>query len=195
MPLHNRIFATALAAAALVGIATPAHAGPPWVSVELPANPMDPTTKGAYLLVHTFHHQIVLQQALEGRAEGLVNGKRQTVTLAFNSTSREFVQALRRNWPTEGAWVLVITAGGHDGSGVTALVGIGVDGQVRSVNVPTEVRNGYTVPRQVTDADVDALLSRMAAADSPSQPVRNLALALGGLLVLPAGLLAFRRRS
>jgi hypothetical protein len=62
------------------------------------------------------------------------------------------------------------------------------------VNVPTEVRNGFTVPKQVSDADVDALLSRMAAADGPAQPSRNLALALGGLLILPAGLLALRRR-
>ena len=43
-------------------------------------------------------------------------------------------------------------------------------------------------------ADVDALLSRMAAADGPARPARSLALALGGLLVLPAGLLALRRR-
>lgn len=193
MPRPNRLFAATLAVAALVGAATPAHAGPPWISIELPANPMDPTTKGAYLLVHTFHHQIALQQALAGRAEGIVNGKRQTVTLAFDGTSREFVQALRRNWPTDGAWVLVITAGGTAG-GVTALVGIGSDGQVRSVTVPTEVRNGHTVPKQVTTADVDALLSRIAAADGPARPTRGLALALGGLLVLPAGLLALRRR-
>jgi len=193
MPLQHRIFAAALAAAALAGATSPAYAGPPWVSIELPANPMDPTTRGAYLLVHTFHHQIVLRQMLEGRAEGMVNGRRQTVALSFDDTSREFVRALRRNWPTEGSWVLVITAGGHDG-GVTALVGIGTDGQVRSVSVPTEVRNGYTVPKQVTDADVDALLSRMAAADGPTRPSRALALALGGLLVLPAGLLALRRR-
>jgi len=193
MPRPNRLFAATLAVAALVGAATPAHAGPPWVSIELPANPMDPTTKGAYLLVHTFHHQIALQQALEGRAEGIVNGKRQTVTLAFDGTSREFVRALRRNWPSDGAWVLVITAGGTAG-GVTALVGIGSDGQVRSVSVPTEVRNGYTVPRKVTDADVEGLLSRIAAADGPARPTRSLALALGGLLVLPAGLLALRRR-
>jgi hypothetical protein len=193
MPIHNRIFAAAIAAAALVGIATPAHAGPPWISIELPANPLDPTTKGAYLLIHTFHHQIVLQQALEGRAEGLVNGKRQTVTLAFNGTSREFVQALRRNWPAEGAWVLVITAGGTEG-GVTALVGVGSDGQVHSIDVPTEIRNGWTVPKKVTGADVDAMLSRMAAADAAAPVSHSLALALGGLLILPAGLLALSRR-
>jgi len=193
MSLQHRIVTAAIAATALVCAASPAYAGPPWVSIELPVNPMDPSTRSAYLLVHTFHHQIVLRQVLEGRAEGMVNGKRQRVALSFSETSREYVQALRRNWPTEGAWVLVITAGGSEG-GVTALVGIGNDGQVRSVTVPTEVRNGYTVPRKVTDADVDALLSRMAVADGLATPSRSLALALGGLLVLPAGLLALRRR-
>jgi hypothetical protein len=193
MPLPNRFFAAAVAVTALLGTARPAHAGPPWISIELPANPLDPTTKGAYLLIHTFHHQIVLQRTLEGRAEGLVNGKRQTITLAFNGTSREFVQALRRNWPAEGAWVLVITAGGEEG-GVTALVGVGTDGQVHSIEVPTEIRNGWTVPKKVTGGDVDAMLSRMAAADTPARPSRNLALALGGFLILPAGLMALHRR-
>ena len=31
--------------------------GPPWISIEYPANPLDPSTRGGYLLVHTFHHQ------------------------------------------------------------------------------------------------------------------------------------------
>ena len=108
----------------------------------------------------------MLQQTLQGHAEGMVDGRRQSVPLSFNGTSREFVQALRRNWPTEGAWVLVITAGGDEG-GVTALVGVGTDGQVHSIDVPTEIRNGWTVPRKVTASDVDAMLSRMAAAGHP----------------------------
>ena len=49
MPIPNRLFAAALAAAALVGTATPAHAGPPWISIELPANPLDPHHRRALI--------------------------------------------------------------------------------------------------------------------------------------------------
>jgi len=183
--------ALALTAGALVGTATPAHAGPPWISIELPANPMDATTRGAYLLVHTFHHQQTMESSLVGRAEGMVNGRRQTITLSFTETSRSTVRALRKTWPDGGSWVLVLTTGGHGDA--TALVGIGADGEVRSIDVPTEARDGHILPRAVSAADVNALLARMAAADTPTRPARSLALALSGLLILPAGLALFRR--
>jgi hypothetical protein len=192
MPTPRLLTALALTAGALVGTATPAHAGPPWISIELPANPLDRTTRGAFLLVHTFHHETSLRQLLEGRAEGLVNGKRQTITLTFTDTSRDYVRALRRTWPSEGVWVLVITTGGAD-HGATALVGVGTDGQVHSVQVPTKMQDNWTIPQPVTPADINALLSRMAAADTGNPSPDGLALALGGLLILPAGLALFRR--
>ena len=181
----------ALAVVAATVTATPAHAGPPWISVELPANPLDHTTRGAFLLVHTFHHEMQVRDALSGRAEGLVNGKRQTITLTFDNTSRDGVRALRKSWPDGGVWVLVLTTGEHGDA--TALVGIGSDGTVRSVNVPSVTRDGHIIPAPVSPSDVDALLGRMAAADAPARPT-HLALALGGLVLIPAGLLAFRRR-
>lgn len=183
--------ALALVAAATAIAATPAHAGPPWISVELPANPLDRTTRGAFLLVHTFHHEMVMRNALTGRAEGLVNGKRQTITLTFDNTSRDGVRALRKSWPDGGVWVLVLSTGEHGDA--TALVGIGGDGAVRSVSVPTVTREGHIIPAPVSAADIDAMLSRMAGTDAAQRPV-HLALALGGLLLLPAGVLAFRRR-
>ena len=192
MPTPRLLTALALTAGALVGTATPAHAGPPWISIELPANPLDATTRGAYLLVHTFHHQVSLEQQLEGRAEGLVNGKRQTVKLTFTDTSRDFVRALRRTWSTEGVWVLVLTTGGAE-HGATALVGIGADGRVHSIEVPSKIQDNWTIPQPVTPAEVDALLTKLASADTSDQRPHGLALALGGLLILPAGLALFRR--
>lgn len=181
--------AVALAAAAAATTATPLLAGPPWISVELPANPLDRTTRGAFLLVHTFHHQTQVADALTGRAEGLVNGKRQTIALTFDATSRTGVRALRKSWPEGGTWVLVLTTGEHGDA--TALVGIGTDGKVRSIDVPTTTREGHVIPRQVTEAEVDAMLSRLAVAEGTGDPA--LALALGGLLLIPAGVLALRR--
>lgn len=192
MPSSRLLASAAAALLATIGTAAPAHAGPPWISIELPANPLDRTTRGAYLLVHTFHHEKSLEQLLEGRAEGLVNGQRQTINLAFTDTSRDGVRALRRTWPTEGVWVLVLTTGGAD-HGATALVGIGADGQVRSVRVPTRMQDNWTVPQSVTPGDINALLSQMAAADRAPTGDPHLSLVLGGLLVLPAGLLLYRR--
>jgi hypothetical protein len=189
--MRQRFLSPALAIAALLA-ATPAHAGPPWISIELPANPLDATTRGAYLLVHTFHHETVVRQYLEGRAEGMVNGKRVTVPLTFALTSRDNVRALKKNWASEGTWVLVLTAGGPDGA--TALVGIGADGEVRSIKVPSRNERGYTVPMKVTPADVDAALRQMVALDAPDRAPAGRDLALGLLLAVPAGALILRRR-
>jgi hypothetical protein len=152
MPTPRLLAVLALSAGALAGSATPAHAGPPWISIELPANPLDPTTRGAFLLVHTFHHDAVMSEALSGRAEGMVNGRRQTINLTFENTSRAGVRALRKSWPDGGTWVLVLKTGQHGDA--TALVGIGSDGTVRSINVPTETRGSHIVPTAVSAADV-----------------------------------------
>ena len=190
--MRRHAFISALAFAGLLA-ATPAYAGPPWISVELPANPLDATTRGAFLLVHTFHHEIALRQYLEGRAEGMVNGKRVTVPLSFSTTSRDNVRALRKNWASEGTWVLVLTAGGPEGA--TALVGIGSDGEVHSIKVPSRSERGYTIPTKVTPADVDAALRQLVAMDAPSGRPAGLNLAIGLLLAMPAGAMILRRRS
>ncbi|HEX6058177.1 MAG TPA: hypothetical protein VFZ11_04085, partial [Gemmatimonadaceae bacterium] len=65
--------------------AAPATAGPPWISIEYPANPLDRTTKGAYLLVHAFHHGTPVGLPVRGTAEGLVNGARRTIALDFTA--------------------------------------------------------------------------------------------------------------
>jgi hypothetical protein len=194
MPIHRPLAAAAVALALAAGSATPAHAGPPWISIELPANPMNATTRGAYLLVHSFHHEIALRQLIEGRAEGIVDGRRQSIALKFTDTSIESVRALQKNWPDKGTWVLVITVGEHSG-GATALVGIAPDGTVRSVEVPTTTQGRWVVPREVTPHDVDALLTRIAATDTGRGGRPNLALLIGGLLVLPAGIAVLGRRA
>jgi len=191
MPRRHLLAAAVLALAGTVAHAAPAHAGPPWISIELPANPLDPTTRGAYLLVHTFHHDAAMAGTLTGRAEGIVDGRRQTITLAFESTSRTGVSALRQSWPNRGTWVLVLTTGQHGDA--TALVGIGNDGTVRTIKVPTRVDGRHTVPAKVSQADVEAMLTRLAS--GPREPARSgsLALLAGGLLVLPAGVVLLRR--
>jgi hypothetical protein len=174
----------------LAAAAAPAVAGPPWISIELPANPLDPATRDAFLVVHTYHHAQVMLSSVTGRAIGMVDGQRRTIELSFSKTSIGGAYALRRTWPAKGTWVLAINTGGDD-DGVTALVGIGADGEVRSVKVP---RRSASQPwgRPVTDRDIDATLQAVAL-DSPAHTAPA---AAGILLALPlaAGVVATVRR-
>ena len=147
-----------------VADATPTLVGPPWISIEYPANPHDPASRGAFLVVNTFHHGTPMDFQINGTAEGIVNGERRSQKLEFRRTSRPGVHALHRQWPSEGTWVLVISTHRSSDDGATALVALGGDGSVASVEVPSRQQEGWTVPRAVTKAEVDALLARRVAA-------------------------------
>lgn len=143
--------------------ASPAWAGPPWLSIEFPANPMNKSAQGAFLLVHTFHHEQVATFTVEARAEGMVNGQRKTLPLTLDRTDKDGVYALKQAWPETGDWVIVIVGAPGDGS-VTALVSI-ADGAIRGIRVPTKkIENGrWTVPVQVTQADIESELRSLSA--------------------------------
>ena len=178
--------AATVIAAGLVS-ATPAHAGPPWISVELPSNPHESSTRGAFFLVHTYHHGTPMQFPLSGRAEGLVNGRRQTVQLEISATDKPGVYAVRYRPVTDGAWVLVFNLGkGEDGS-AGMLVTIGKQGQVASVEVPSRTAEGgrWVIPRGITPEDVNrALAQQTALLDAGSDRPSGATLLLGGLGLL-----------
>ena len=88
--------------AATAGSTSPAIAKwPPWISIESPVNPYDPTSRGALLLVHAAVREGQSQVSdVSGSAEGIVNGVRKSVPLHFDATGKADVYALRRQWPT-----------------------------------------------------------------------------------------------
>src|SRR5947208_13737633 len=143
----SRIRTLAITTLLAAALASPALAkGPPWISIELPANPYDRTMQGAFLLVHAFHHQTPVGFPIEGTAEGMVNGQRRSVKLEFSETSRDGVYALKRTWATDGVWTLVIRVNpGNEGT-ATAVVEIGADGAVASVRGPYVRRGDGKVP-------------------------------------------------
>lgn len=149
---------------AVASLLTVTAFGPPWISIETPANPYDSTSRDAYLLVHAFHHGTPTNFPLAGTAEGIVKGERKTIALEFKSTSRPGVYALRKQWSDDGVWTLVVgvTQGEGAGNSVTAVVDIGSDGQVASVRVPTRMQGMYRVPDAVRMADIDAALRARA---------------------------------
>lgn len=145
-------------------LASPAVAGPPWISIELPANPYDRDTRGAFLLVHSFHHGTMVNAIVTGTAEGIVDGVRRTIKLEFSSTGRDGVRALRKMWPDQGVWTLVITATQGPGDGASAVIVLGADGEVASIKVPTMRQGEWTMPAPVSMADIDTGLRARAVA-------------------------------
>jgi hypothetical protein len=157
LPAVLALTALATAAAPSAGFAK----GPPWISIEIPANPWDQTTRGAYLLVHVFHHGLPMQVQPTGTAEGLVNGQRRSVPLSFEKAGRPGVYTLRNQWGGTGRWVLVITVsqGAHEGEDIVqAVVEVSEEGNVSAVRVPTRSERGQAFPRRVTQAEIDAAL-------------------------------------
>lgn len=160
--IRSSLRAAAIVAAALV-LSAASSFGPPWISIETPPNPYDAASRGAFLVVHTFHHGDVVASGVTGTAEGIVNGARRSIPLAFDTTARRGSYALRKQWPSDGIWMLVINTGGQ-AQGVTALVDIGASGDVAGVRVPTKRNGAWDVPQQVTARDINAALEARASA-------------------------------
>ncbi len=142
-----------------------AIAGPPWIAIEYPANPHDPGTHGALLTVRTYHHSELMSYQLSGTAEGIVNGRRQTMPLDIRRLTQAGMYAVRFQKPAQGNWVLVITSSQDGAFAASALVTIDSGGGVASVSVPSNpIENGrWRVPRRVASVEIDAMLKNAAA--------------------------------
>lgn len=175
-------FAPSLAALVLALLAGPvatAEAGPPWISVEIPANPNLREARGALLLVRAYHHGTERAYRVTGVAEGVVDGERVSLPLTLSTTKTAGVYAVARPDLDPGRWVLVLTLEGGD-SDATALVTLDRAGRVAGVDVPIRGRvEGFTFPRAATDAEVEALLSGDGIADRGERGAAPLAAAVG----------------
>jgi hypothetical protein len=152
---------TLLVAAALA--ATPAVAGSPWISIELPANQSDPATRGAFAVVRTYRHEQPMPYLVVGTAEGLVAGQRRSQPMTVRPTNETGRMAIIKTWPNDGVWVLKL---GVEGMEMSAAIGIGTDGDVAFVRVPT-TREG--APRSITRSEVGTLLRALAGGERVPQ--------------------------
>ncbi|MEP7345881.1 MAG: hypothetical protein ABI877_11460 [Gemmatimonadaceae bacterium] len=155
-------------AAALVFPSSPTNpvtttvVGPPWISIEYPVNPYDQTTRDAFLLVHAFHHGTPTDFPVSGTAEGLVNGQRRSVSLEFTKTSRPGAFGLKKQWPTDGVWTLVVSVSQGKDDAIYAIVDLSASGTVASVRVPTREEKGWVLPAKLAMSEVDASLRARA---------------------------------
>jgi hypothetical protein len=150
----------ALVGALLVLAATPALAGPPWLSVEFGPNPYHPATRDAYLVVHATHRGAPSDEPPSGVAEGIVNGQRKSIALRFDAAGTPGAFKLRKQWSDGTRWVLALSVGnGHDDT-ASALVTVGSDGRVAGYQTLVKKSlSGDAGPRMYEKADIDAALN------------------------------------
>jgi hypothetical protein len=164
----------ALATALTLCAFSTALAGPPWIAIEYPANPFDRASRDAFLTVRTYHHGDLMAKTVTGTAEGVVNGKRQTMRLDIRPGSQSGMYVVRWQKPATGRWVLVINSGYQGVTDATAVVEISPTGSVASVTVPTRaIGSGWISPRPVASSEIDALLQGRALASVGTQYQAN----------------------
>jgi hypothetical protein len=151
-----------------------ALAGPPWIAIEYPANPFDRASRDGFLTVRTYHHGQIMAKTLTGTAEGIVDGKRQTMRLDIRPGSQAGTYVVFWQKPATGRWVLVINSGNQGIVDATAVVEIGANGGVAGITVPTRsYSGGWIGPRPVAAAEIDGLLQGRALASVGTKMTAN----------------------
>ena len=195
-----------LALAALALSAAPVSAGPPWIAVEYPANPLHEDSRGALLLVHTFHHGTSREFPLQGYAEGIVDGRRVRRELTVTPTYRPGVHAVRGDLDDGTAWVLVFNMTDTDTNVVESmLVALNGDRALTAVDIPYATSNEWSEPRAASQEQIDRFLQasialaqaepgvgRVRAASGVDSALPESA-ALAGLLLLPLAAVGVRQ--
>jgi hypothetical protein len=151
--LHKELPMTALLLAVLAF-------WPPWISIETPVNPFDANVRGAVFLVHAQVRDHVPQLSdVTASAEGIVNGSRQTITVRLDATSQPGVFAVRKQWPSEGTWLVCVTLLKE----TSAIVTLAPDGTVASTHIPMDSKD-TRLARAATPQMIDSTLAALSSA-------------------------------
>ncbi|MDX1660541.1 MAG: hypothetical protein R3326_02010 [Gemmatimonadota bacterium] len=192
-PAASALRAGAVAAALSLLVTGSALAGPPWISVEIPANPNMREARGALVLVRAYHHDATRAYRVTGVAEGIVEGERRSVPLRVGATSQAGLYTVAPPTLETGRWILVLTLEGGD-TDASALVKLTDGGEVSGVRVPVDRKvEGFTVPRRATEAEIEAMLREGELVTDSRTSGAPLA-ATVGLLALAVGIPILRSR-
>jgi hypothetical protein len=139
--------------AAWCAAAAVASAGAFLLTIHAPGPGAD---AGTVLTVRAEGCQDYSHANVTGRAEGLVQGRRQSVALKLVPAGTPGTYAVRRQWPAEGKWVLVFqgTAGGRQ---THTIVELGPDGRLKPASAPS--KGIRMTMRPVSDAELMAILT------------------------------------
>ena len=129
------------------------------IKVTLP-DASDPRQKDAALLVQPMGCHGPGASVL-ARAEGIVNGKRKTIELTSfvldkgDEQSRGPLVMLKRQWPSNGTWVVAITAQ-REGMHAHAIAKIAANGNILTIARPSE--RSYNEAMTLPDGKTKLLL-------------------------------------
>ena len=108
-----------------------AFAGGFYLTLGNPAVSSDAKAKHAFVTVRADGCHNPENAQISAVAEGVINGKRQTVPLKLTALSAPGAYAIHRAWPAEGAWVVSVTAK-HTFATAGAVIPVTRDGFDRS---------------------------------------------------------------
>ena len=124
-PFRRIAIIGALAASSFVLAASSSAFGPPWISVETPPNPFDATSRGAFLVVHTYHHGETEAEPEPAPEDGLTA----RITLRLPDSLKTSVEgAAAKEGVSVNTWIVkalgrgltsVVASGGRVGSRLT----------------------------------------------------------------------------
>ncbi len=141
-------------------IVTAVWAGGFYLSVDLPSS-ADPALKNAALVIRVAGCHNPSEANLSARAEGIVDGKRQSRPVRLLAVS-EGVWALPAQKPSRGVWVLAVT-GTYLEATRSALVALDADGAVATITEGGAKKPmAQTFSRAFSPKEVEAALVAVA---------------------------------
>ena len=80
------------------------------LEITRPMENSEARAKKAVLAVHTYACAQPENTRITATAEGIVNGRRQSIPLTLEALSQPGTFALTRQWPADGRWMITVTA-------------------------------------------------------------------------------------
>ncbi|MEK7407236.1 MAG: hypothetical protein AAB225_19350 [Acidobacteriota bacterium] len=137
-----------------------AFAGGFFLTLGNPSASGDPKARDAFVTVRADGCHMPSLARISGKAEGLVNGRRQSVPLKLTALSSKGVYAVRREWPADGVWVVSLS-GSYLGRTTGAVIPVTPEGFQREL--------AKLFPRAPAEADVEAALRAAATSQVASR--------------------------
>jgi hypothetical protein len=104
MKSKQKVFPIAIAIVAAASLLAGGFA----IEIAKPSANPEALAKHAVLVARGYACTAPEKTAIEATAEGLVNGKRETVRLKLIPLSGPGMYALTRQWPAEGSWIITL---------------------------------------------------------------------------------------
>jgi hypothetical protein len=160
-----RVISIVLGLAFVVISASIAVAGDFWVNVEAAHSSRSGLSSQTVLVVRPGGCHEPENAVITATAEGLVNGQRKSLPLELTAISPG-VYEINRQWPSEGAWVVAISAE-YRGLPRAALVRLGPGGNIPAtlaVSQDGHAQNSVqSFRRRLAGDDIDSALQALAS--------------------------------